>query len=156
MDIEELKRAVDYNPDTGQLTWLEPRSTNVKAGDVAFNANHGAGYKHGSFNNKRALAHRVAWALQYGEWPRNVIDHINGDKQDNRISNLRDVSQSENMHNVGERVDNCTGARGVSKCTDRDWYDARITVRGKTHCLGRYKTLSEAIAARKDAEMRLL
>jgi len=93
------------------------------------------------------MAHRVAWALHYGEWPKHEIDHINGNKRDNRIQNLRDVPHLLNQRNRGLRADNTSGADGVSWMKAGFW---RVTVAGKY--LGIFKDFEAAVAARKSAE----
>lgn len=88
--VAELLR---YDPDTGKLHWVVSRGR-VKAGDEA--GSHQHGYIYIRINSRRYKAHRLAWVLTYGEWPKHQIDHINGDKADNRISNLRSLTHQEN------------------------------------------------------------
>lgn len=88
-------------------------------------------------------AHRLMWFFHYGEWPKHTIDHINRDKTDNRIENLRDVTLRENCQNrQGARADGC-----VSWRADRGRWMARITVGGKRRWVGTFQTKHEAIAA---------
>jgi len=69
---------------------------------------------YGTFMRKTYAAHRVAWFLHHGAWPMGEIDHINGNAQDNRIANLRDVTHKENTRNMKRRSDNTSGITGIS------------------------------------------
>lgn len=99
-----------------------------------------AGVKH------ELLAHRLAFLMAYGDWPENEVDHINGDRSDNSISNLRHATRSQNAKNIKLRVDNSSGAFGISR-HQRGW-KVRI---GKEY-VGYYACFSRAIDARKAAE----
>ena len=90
---------LQYNQETGNIIWLKKPSPKVYIGDIAGNLNSD-GYVRIKFKGKAYQAHRLAWYLHYGGWPKNEIDHINGIKTDNRISNLRDVTRSENLLNL--------------------------------------------------------
>ncbi len=170
---EYLSERLSYNPETGILTWRErPRElfANLQA-FTAFNTQHAnkkAGSSHASSNGyiriglksvsgKKVmlLSHRVAWLLHTGSWPTLQIDHINGDRQDNRIENLRQVTQIENHRNKQLNIRNTSGHLGVDyrkDCPNRPWF-ANIRVDRKIH-LGSYATKEEAIAARKEAERK--
>lgn len=89
------------------------------------------------------LAHRVAWLMTYGAWPKNEIDHINGDRNDNSISNLRHVTRGKNAKNLTLRCDNSSGLSGLSRTPYGTW-----RVRISTNHVGCYTTRDEAIAAR--------
>lgn len=95
-----LKEYLHYNPNTGIFTWIKLSSkySRIKIGQKA-GCNNGAGYICIEINNKNYKAHRLAWYLYYGTWPKGQIDHINGVKEDNRINNLRDVTSSTNSKN---------------------------------------------------------
>ena len=111
------------------------------------------GYIYLTLRGQKLLAHRVAWFLHHGEWPKNYIDHINGNSADNRICNLRDVTHSVNMMNTRLRVDNRTGAVGVQRRGKR-WI-AQIKAFGSQQNLGSFETKSEAVAARLAAQEAL-
>jgi hypothetical protein len=93
-----INEYLQYDPKTGDIIWLKKPSPKVYIGDIAGNLNS-LGYLRIQFYGKSYYAHRLAWFLYYGNWPKNDIDHINGIKTDNRISNLRDVTKSENNYN---------------------------------------------------------
>lgn len=117
LSIELLKSLLRYEPHSGLLYWRKfpdrGKAWNTKyAGKLAFNADHATGYKWGTVCNDQFLAHRVAWAIHYGEWPE-VVDHVNGDRTDNRIENLRSVSQRQNAMNSSMSKNNTSGFCGV-------------------------------------------
>lgn len=167
IDIQTLREAVAYNPETGELTWKERpeshfasniifRRWNTRyAGTKAFTATNRGGYHHGSVNKVTLYAHRVAFALRHGRWPSEQIDHVNGDRTDNRAENLREVSNSENHRNRPARKDMDSDAVfGVSRSANGTRWKVQIGA-GKNKYLGTFDTKAEAIAARKAAEKRL-
>jgi hypothetical protein len=159
----ELAQLLHYNPETGVLTWLPrgeewcvsdrdcARWNSRHAGKEAFTCVGKLGYKSGSILSRPMKAHRAAWALHYGKWPDGKIDHIDHDKTNNRIDNLRDVSQAENNKNASKRLDNSSGATGV--CLSGGKWRARIDVDGRRVHLGRFACIDDAVAARKNAEI---
>ena len=154
-NIEELKRRVRYDPDTGKMYWKVTEAGHVTKDNEAFTAPN-CGYKRGNFYGVPIYAHVAAWLLTYGEYPKGEIDHINRDRTDNRLSNLRDVTKSGNQHNTTIRCDNKTGIMGVKRRKDTGGYEAQITINGDRKYLGRFKNLDDAIAARAEAEKALL
>lgn len=105
---------------------------------------------------KKVYAHRVAWRIVHGEWPASWIDHINGDRTDNRIENLRLATQAENMQNLrkpGKR--NKSGFLGVSWDKVVGLWVAQIRAFGSPHQIGWYETPEEAHAAYMREKMRL-
>jgi len=163
---ELLRKLLRYEPETGKLFWRERpvemfaaeracKSWNTRWTDKeAFTAIGKWGYCVGRIQSQGFRAHRVAWALHYGSWPEGHIDHINGVRADNRASNLRDVSRSENMRNAKIPSTNKSGILGVHWDTVNSQWRASINITGRTVNLGRYSTLPEAAKARKDAEVK--
>ena len=134
---EEAQQVLDYNSDTGLLTWKFAKG-NRKAGAKAGSIDS-YGYLQLSINSKRYKAHRIVWLLIYGSWPNGEIDHIDGDKLNNRITNLRDVSSQINAWNrTLAQKNNSTGYRGVTK--HRNKFMADIKVCGKKIYLGLFDT----------------
>ena len=163
-DISVLRALLDYNPETGRLFWKEgepslfAREQDWKtwlgrhAGCEAMATYDREGYRTGVLRRMRLKAHRVAWAIYYGEWPSDHIDHINGDRADNRISNLRNVTKAENSRNAARRCNNTSGVVGVRFLLDRRCWNAYISVDKRQRHIGDYLTKEEAILARKRAE----
>lgn len=109
---EKISEMLDYDPNTGFLTWKVRNSKRIKVGDIAGCKSPDGRILIGIYG-KIYKAHRIAWAIATGAWPQNMIDHINGDPSDNRWVNLREATKSQNMMNVGKIKSNTSGVRGV-------------------------------------------
>jgi hypothetical protein len=155
ISIERLREVLDYNPHTGDLTWLVTLSNRNQAGSIAGGLNWSR-YRRISVDGIRMKAHRIAWAIHYGEWPEAEIDHINRNKDDNRIENLRVSDRTQQLHNTKMRCDNLSGRKGVSFRKDTGRWTASITINKHTHNLGCYGTFEEACAVRERAEGEML
>lgn len=153
----EVRQWLRYEPDTGKFFWVRSPNKRKPVGSDA-----------GSFYNlavsitiggRRALAHRLAWLLTYGKWPSAVIDHINGNPADNRIVNLRDVSQSVNMQNVRRAKRNTrSGVLGVQvsdspRRRNKPYY-VQLVADGKRRYFGSFATVEEAHAAYVSAKRK--
>lgn len=112
------------------------------------------GHLTGRINNKLVYAHRVVYAMTHGAWPEQSIDHINGIADDNRPSNLRDVTHKENLKNQTTRKNNTTGVIGVNRFKRDGSWVASITVNGRSRHLGYFDAFEDAVAARKAAETK--
>lgn len=162
MPIELLRQLVECDQN-GNLTWL-PRTKETHSGrDVhRWNTRYAGkralyhkslkGYLLGRIHSMYFSAHRVVWALHHGAWPTMFIDHINGNPADNRIENLRDVSNSENARNAKTYSTNTSGRTGVHYQTALQKYAAYIRIADRKLHLGFYDNLDDAIAARVTAE----
>lgn len=155
-DQAHLLQRLDYCPETGVLTWKpwhSPANFNSRfAGKEAFTTVE-RGYRQGRVDGRLLYAHRVIWRMMTGETPHD-IDHINGDRGDNRWCNLRAVTRQENLRNVRLSHRNHTGSHGVQHTHWGAW-QAKIGVDGSVLCLGSFKTKQEAVEARKAAERAL-
>lgn len=95
---ERLRELLEYDPETGKFTWLRNRAFKALGGTHAGYLNSN-GYLRITVDDVSYAAHRLAWLYVHGRWPDKTIDHINRNKQDNRIANLRDVTHSEQNYN---------------------------------------------------------
>ena len=142
---EYLKSILEFDSEKGTFTWKVAKSRSVKVGTLAGTKNS-LGYHSIRIDKVDYLAHRLAWFYTYNIWP-SIIDHIDRNRSNNKLSNLRDVSQSENIHNSSLSISNKTGYKGVSFKLDKGVYTTQCTVQGKAHYLGCFKTAEEASAA---------
>jgi hypothetical protein len=147
---ERLREVLHYDPDTGKFTWRVSRRC-VRAGDEAGGLNKHLGYRYIGVDGRRIPSHRLAWLYMTGDWPDGEIDHINRDRADNRWSNLRAASATENRANSKLRADNSSGLRGVVWDFQRRLWMARI----KNSHIGRFATKEEAARAYDAAAIRL-
>jgi hypothetical protein len=143
LTAEQLKATLDYDAGTGVFLWKIRPSRAVKAGDVAGCTEKRIGYITIGIAGRIYKAHRLAWLYTHGEWPRGLIDHINGNKADNRICNLRNVFADGNSQNVRKpNVRNKSGFMGVIWFQNK--WRASMSVNGKSKWLGDYSTPEEA------------
>jgi len=148
--MQQIKDVLDYEPATGIFRWKKPTSNRNKVGGGAGTISNG--YVSITVLGQRIYAHRLAFWWVHGRWPREV-DHINRDRTDNRITNLREVTRGENVANTHRR-DNKSGVPGVyynPACGQRPWvaYKDRD---GKRKYLGYFATKEQAMEARYAAE----
>lgn len=126
---EELHALLEYNPDTGIFTWKQYHSRHAKAGSIAGSIHH-TGYQNITIKGKRYQLHRLAWKHFYGEEPPAELDHINRDRADNRICNLRKASRTQNTQN--------TSGLGVSLHKSCGKWVARIGLKNRNITIGSY------------------
>lgn len=151
LTASRLNELIDYEPTSGRLVWKRRHASAVNA-DLSAGYVNDKGYISVMVDGRNYPAHRLAWFAVHGRFPGGHIDHINGDRSDNRIANLRDVSPAENQKNTKLDRRNASGVSGVRFRADRGLWEASIRVGRKLIHLGRYRLLDAAIAARKDAE----
>lgn len=101
--LEGLRQSLNYNRETGSFTWALPSSRGVKKGDLCGCVNPTNGYRVIRFRNNLLAAHRMVWFFETGIWPNQHIDHINGDRLDNRFFNLRQATIQQNNYNVPKK-----------------------------------------------------
>lgn len=144
LTAEELRAALDYDPETGRFSWRSPTSFKMRPGDPA--GYMAQGYVRIRVKYRKYLAHRLAWLYVHGEWPKGMLDHANRNPADNRIENLRQANFSTNAANaVFSKVS--TLPRGVRKAATEGRWMAQIKVNGKVRHLGTYGSQQEAAEA---------
>lgn len=148
---KQLKRLLDYNLGTGLFKW-KTRRHGIKSNNIAGCNSHG--YIHIKIDGKQYQAHRLAWLYIYGGLPEYEIDHINHNRSDNKISNLREATRTENNKNMPIRKDNKSGISGVFwNKKDRRW-TAQINVNSKLKHLGSFTNISNAKRVREEAKIK--
>ena len=147
-----LKQKLIYSESTGIFIWAVSCGQSKK-GDHAGSVSKGV-YMRICVNGSRHYSHRLAWFYVYGVWPEGEIDHINGDGRDNRISNLRVVSRSENEQNTRSAQKNSvSGILGIAP-HGKAWR-AQIRVGGNSIHLGTFRAMEDAHSAYLDAKRNL-
>lgn len=164
LPVELIRELLTYDRDTGRFEWLPRRLDYFKDRDSRICATWNSRYAGKSAGHLKSngyvtiavlsvsfKAHRLAWVFEYGEWPTIGLDHINLDRADNRICNLRLATDSQNQANTAARIDNTSGQKGVCWNTrDRRWV-VQIQVRGRGIRVGNFKNLEDAVAAYRKA-----
>jgi hypothetical protein len=144
---------LQYNSITGIFTWISNGTRGVKKDDVAGYKSK-AGYIMLSVSGRKILAHRVAWMFTYGDFPVGQIDHINRNKSDNRIENLREATFAQNAQNRVKNICNTSGYKGVTwHKRDQKW-QAAVTIKGKCIYLGYFSSPENAYEAYKEASLK--
>lgn len=154
LTAEEARMWLSYDANSGCLTWVLRPSRGVRVGDDA-GAKTQNGYVCVKFRGNSYLVHRIAWLMSFGEWPIGDIDHINGVRSDNRLTNLRDVPRSMNVQNVRvARSSNLScGVLGVTPKNQK--WQASISCDGKRKYLGVFDTPEDAGSAYINAKRAL-
>ena len=148
---ERLQELLHYDQETGIFTRKVSTAHNVKVGDVA-GCPDGHGYLLIRLQSRRYKAHRLAWLYIHGSWPNDQIDHINRNRSDNRIANLREVTNKQNGQNRSTQSSNTSGHPGVYWYKPYSKWRAQIMHNQKLIHLGYFATIEEALSARKAAE----
>ena len=166
VSVALLSEALDYDPTSGVVAWkTRPMhhfcsrkswaSWNAVFAGKAVGRISVAGYLVFQITTQQKVStlkvHRVAWALHYGDWPKQQIDHVNGVRTDNRLVNLRDVSNFENARNHRRSSTNTSGYTGVTFHKRSGKWMAQINHKGQHHYLGVFQDIEEASAVRKAA-----
>lgn len=143
----EISEVLRYEPKTGMLFWVAPpKRGRAKPGEEAGCVTL-TGYRQVGFRRRYYRAHRIAWLLSTGSWPSELIDHVNGDKLDNRLGNLREATHAQNMANMRRPSTNVVGKKGVSFHRPTGRWQARIKADGKQRHIGFFDTPDAAHSA---------
>lgn len=147
---KKLQELFDYRD--GQLYWKERINSSIDiskpAGDIGTD-----GYRRIQIEGKRYRAHRLIWKYYYGKDPKEFIDHIDGNRTNNNIENLREATRQQNGFNRGPQKNNKLGIKGVRK--QKNKYRASIKINGKEKHLGMFFTIEEARLVREEAENKI-
>ena len=146
-----LNHHFSYDPESGSFTYKIP-TRRRKVGATVGKPDKD-GYLTASIGCNRIIIHRAIWMMIYGEWP-NVVDHINGDKTDNRLLNIRNVTNNENLKNSRLSKRNKSGVTGVIWHKRFNKWHVGIGVNSKLKHIGYYHSYFDAVCARKSAEIR--
>ena len=161
--LDYFLQCLEYDQQTGALTWLRrPRehfataqawkNFNTRFAGVGAGSPNNEGYVHIKISGRLHKAHRLAWLITHREWPYGQIDHINHNRSDNRLDNLRVVTNQQNTYNQKKRKTNASGFTGVGWHKRICKWQAQIQADGKKVCLGYFENIEAAVAARKAAE----
>jgi hypothetical protein len=142
-----------FHYSDGELIRISVISKKTKIGDVAGRIGK-RGYKYLTFYQKKYYVHRIIWLMHYGTLPK-ILDHIDGNPLNNRIENLRECSDSENLCNAKIRSNNTSGIKGVCWFKPRQKWRARISLNKKEYHLGYFDTKEEAEIAVIDARPKI-
>lgn len=144
---ERLKEVLEYSPDSGKFVWRIKRPNSFIGAEAGYIQT--SGYRAITVDNVKYPAQRLVWLYVYGRFPEpgKVIDHINWDKQDNRLSNLREVPHQVNQYNRAN-------TKGYFWDSERELWGAQIKINYKAVHLGRFKTKQEALDAYERAKAR--
>lgn len=156
---EQVRTLLDFNVESGELRWTSAASQGRLTNRIA-GAMGNTGYRQIFIGRKGYLAHRLIWAIVHGEWPESDIDHIDGNRANNALTNLRLVTKAQNMQNLavtGKKT--ASGLAGACYVPGgkrrRDRWEARIKVKGVVTYLGHFKSPEEAHQAYLGAKAQL-
>ena len=149
-DLEELFDHVVVNERTGVLKWLKGKTKGKEAGTVDT-----TGYKRFKFKGKMYAAHRVVWAIYKGSLPEGNLDHINGNKRDNNIHNLRLCTPSQNQANQKKSIKNTTGHKDVTFVEKLGLYRVRVSIDRKRYEFGYHEKIEDAALVATTARIAL-
>ena len=140
----KLKQLFEYNKETGELIWKVSTNSNVKIGDIAGSIDHrDRGYTDISIDGKRYKSHRLIWIWHFGNFD-GMLDHIDTNRRNNKIENLRIATASQNNYNTNISKSNKSGIKGVYWEKFSQKWRVKIEANGKVYYFGRYSDLAKA------------
>lgn len=154
LTLQRARELLSYDPEAGQLRWRVQKGP-ARVGDLAGGSHLVKGYGEVCIDFERYQTHRLIWFVHFGHWPSGQIDHINGDRSDNRMANLRDVSHAINRQNTRAPTRRRKHGTLLGTQKNHNGWSATICLNYKKHHLGTYRTEAEAHAVYLDAKRRL-
>ncbi|CAN7496246.1 HNH endonuclease [Phyllobacterium sp. LjRoot231] len=154
IDQDYLKSVINYDPETGEFTWLRRPNKRFTAGMIAGRISS-TGYRVVCLDRKIYRAHRLAFVYMTGLEPPEFVDHIDGDRANNRWENLRLATPSENQHNRKIPSSNTSGFAGVSYMATKRRWRSQISIDGRNLYLGLFASPEDAHAAYVNAKANL-
>jgi len=155
LSIDVIREYLQYDMETGWFYWKKPSSDKSKVGSRAGRSRSVGGYRQLTLLWRTMYEHRLAWFYVHGEVPVDrPIDHINGNKWDNRISNLRLATPTENLANIRAKRDNVSGCKNVHWCTTKSRWIAKVKRAGRSIHIGTFRQYDEAVTAAKEARIK--
>lgn len=148
--VEFIRERLRADFDTGRLYWLKPpfnRKSYVGCEAGGLSSTENSRYWYVAFGKKRQKRADLIFCLWHGKWPEKMLDHINGNKQDDRLANLREVTHQQNIWAIKTKRKTTEYPMGVRQVKSSRKYEARICCNGERHYLGCYSTPEEASAA---------
>jgi hypothetical protein len=147
LTADRLREVLHYEPESGVWTWIKPNSNSIKAGSIAGTIHPKTGYRQIRIDRKSYQSIRLAHLWMTGEWSLHDMDHIDRCRTNDKWSNIRPATRSQNTANRGIQSNNTSGFKGVSwNKRSRKW-EARIRQNGKYKFLGNFDNPSDASAA---------
>ena len=151
----ELKSLLLYNSLNGEFTWSKCKNKNqVKIGDRAGHVSKAHGYETIKINGKDYRSHRLVFLYVNGAMPAGEVDHVNQNRSDNRLENLRIVTTQDNLKNKSMMKNNSSGFNGVNWNKNYNKFEVRISVNKKSVFIGRFKCLIDAVSERIKANIK--
>ena len=154
MMCEEVLDLVDewltYLPKEGEFVWRKKPNRRIRIGSYAGSLRED-GYVNVRLEGTSYMVHRLVFLKEHRRWPTEILDHIDTDRRNNRIDNLRECDHGQNLCNRGAQVNNTSGYKGVARCSRNTGWVSRIHVHGKTTYLGTFNTRKEASRAYMEA-----
>lgn len=155
IDIATMKNLLGYDPDTGKISWKNDMNRGRIPAGTEVGSAYPDGYKRLNIDGKMHMAHRLAYALATEKQPEAIIDHIDGNRMNNSITNLRVANAMQNAHNTRISKRNTSGLKGVYWDKYHQKYRARVMVNGRQNHLGLFTDLKDAQGAIEKARKRL-
>lgn len=154
LTADDVRELFDYDPVSGAFRWRSARRRPNLPADLTAGTRHSEGYRRVSVKGRLYYVHRLIWAYVHDRWPAEDIDHLNGDRSDNRLCNLREASRSLNNENIRTaRSHSTSGMLGAHRTPWGRWASS-IRVRGRILYLGCYDTANEAHQAYLSAKIK--